>query len=93
MATCGLGRNSVEPGSGRRRFGFTQSVTGRDRIAGNESFTRAQSITDAENATTAAGASQYAVTFTESSSRVVFTSRSLPVLSDALIFVCPFQNH
>ena len=60
MATCGLGRNSVEPCSGRRRVGFTKRVTGGERFAGNESFTGSEGFADAENATTA-GASQYAV--------------------------------
>ena len=51
MATCGLGRNSVEPGSRRRRVGFTKSVTGGNCIAGNEGFTSAEGFTDAETAT------------------------------------------
>ena len=62
MATGGLGHNSVESCGGCGGVGFTKSVTGRNRIAGNEGFTRAKGFADPKNATTA-DAGQYAVRF------------------------------
>ena len=81
MATGGFRCDSSVQGSGRRRVGFTQSITGRNRISGNEGFTRAESFTDAETATATC---QYSITITESRSRVVFTGRALPVRVDAV---------
>ena len=54
MATCGLGRNSVEPCSGRGRVGITVSkgFACGDEFSSDETFAGCQDIAGKENVPT-----------------------------------------